>query len=305
LTEEALKLVEGRDQSRPFFLNFWHYAVHTPIQAPSDLVRKYEEKARAMGLEDSKALVKGERFPVLHKRDLRVERRMFQSHAAYAAMVENLDWNIGRLLEGLEKAGVLKNTLVVFTSDNGGLSTAEGSPTCNLPLSEGKGWMVEGGTRVCQIVRWAGRVKAGSVCAEPVVSMDWYPTFLEAAGLGARPEQHVDGVSLVPLLEGRGGIQREGIFWHYPHYSNQGDSPACAVRMGDWKLIEHFENGRLELFHLREDVGEERDLSGVEGERVREMHGKLRAWRGEVEAMVPKVNVNWVERAEGVDGAEV
>ena len=139
ITEEAINLIRNRDE-KPFFLNLSHYAVHTPLQAPADLVEKYERKAKRMGLDQLDPIVLGESFPCVHKSDERVERRMFQSHTVYAAMMENLDTNIGRILDALEEEGLTENTLVCFTSDNGGLSTAEGSPTCNLSYNEGKGW---------------------------------------------------------------------------------------------------------------------------------------------------------------------
>jgi len=311
LTDRAIELILKRDPDRPFFLNLWHYAVHTPIQAPADLVAKYEQKARDLGLDDTQALEPGDHFPCQHKRDQRITRRRFQSDAAYAAMIENLDANIGRLIDALDAAGLGEETLVLFSADNGGLSTAEGSPTCILPLAEGKGWLYEGGNRVCQLARWPGRISAGSTNDVPVTSTDFYPTLLELAGLPAMPLQHVDGASIAPLLLDGRPPDREAIFWHYPHYSNQGDTPACAVRAGDWKLIEHFEDGKLELFNLREDVGENNNLAQVESERTRELHGTLVAWREEVEALIPRPNPNWVPQPvpqplpQGVDPAEV
>lgn len=294
LTDEAIRLIRKND-GQPFFLNLWHYAVHVPIQAPAALVRKYEAKARDLGLNRKDPFVEGDRFPVLHKRTERIRRRIFQSDPAYAAMVENLDWNVGRLLDALERRNLADNTLVVFNSDNGGLSTAEGSPTCNWPLSEGKGWMQEGGNRVCLMARWPGVTRGGTECRAPVTSPDLYPTFLDAAGLALRPEQHCDGKSLTPLLRGRRDLKREAIFWHYPHYANQGDGPAGAVRAGDWKLIEHFEDGRLALYNLREDPGEHRDLAAARTGERRRLHALLRRWREEVDARIPSPNPRWEE----------
>ena len=295
LTDEALRLIEDRDPGRPFFLNFWPYAVHTPIQAPEALVAKYREKARRLGLDREKTFEEGDFFPMIHKRDQRIVRRLLQSDPVYAAMVENLDTNIGRLLGTLEAAGLAGNTLVVFTSDNGGLATAEGSPTCNAPLHEGKGWMYEGGTREPLLVRWPGRVAPGSTCATPVTSTDFFPTFLEAAGLPLRPDLHNDGLSLMPLLTGTGDLDREAIYWHYPHYGNQGDTPGCSVRAGDWKLIEYFEDGRLELYHLREDIGESRNRAETDPEVASRLKRMLDRWKESVEAVIPKPNPNWVE----------
>ncbi len=294
LTDEAIRLIRAREQ-RPFFLNLWHYAVHTPIEAPAPLVEKYRRKAAAMGLERVDPFVEGEFHPCLHKRDQRVKRRLLQSDPTYAAMIENLDTNIGRLLDALEAEGVLENTLIVFTSDNGGLSTSEGSPTCNLPFIEGKGWAYEGGTRVCQFAVWPGRIAPGTSCGTPVTSTDFYPTFLEAAGLPLRPDQHCDGASLLPLFGG-GAIKRDAIFWHYPHYSNQGGTPTASMVEADWKLIEFFEDGHLELYHLADDRSERRNLASVHPERAAAMHARLKAWQADVEARIPEPNPDYEAR---------
>lgn len=293
LTRDAIDLIESRDPSRPFYLNLWHYAVHTPIQSPPDLVAKYERKASDLGLDGQDTFEQGENHPCQHKMTQQVRRRLLQSDPAYAAMVENLDTNIGRVLDCLEQQGLTDNTIVVFTSDNGGLSTSEGSPTCNAPLSEGKGWMYEGGTREPLLVRWPDVVEAGSRCDEPTTSTDFYPTFLEAAGLQLLPEQHCDGVSIMPLLCRDSGFGRGPLFWHYPHYSNQGSAPGCSIRSGDYKLIEFFEDGALELYNLRDDIGEKHDLAGGDPGRVQEMHRQLVAWRESVGALIPAANPNW------------
>jgi len=298
LTDEAIGLIQ-RNGDTPFFLYLAHYAVHIPIQAPADLVAKYRAKAAALGLDQQRAIEEGEPMPGLHQKGQHVQRRVIQSDPAYAAMMENLDTNIGRLLDALATAGKAENTLVIFTSDNGGLSTSESSPTCNLPLSQGKGWMYDGGVREPLLVRWPGKVRAGSICTVPVTSTDFYPTFLEAAGLPPLPQQHVDGISLLPALRETGTLDREAIFWHYPHYSNQGGTPACAIRAGDWKLIEFFETGKLELYNLRDDTGENRDVSAQHTERVRTLHGKLTAWRESVEAKIPQPNPDYQAMLEG------
>jgi arylsulfatase A-like enzyme len=289
LTDEAVRLVRQPDE-RPFFLYLSHYAVHTPIQVKPDDLKKYEEKARVMGLDRLPAFETGDFFPCEHKRDQRIVRRLLQSDPAYAAMIENLDWNIGRVLSALEETGQAANTIVIFTSDNGGLATAEGSPTCNAPLAEGKGWMYEGGTREPLLVKWPGIVEPGSTCDEPVTSPDFYPTLLEAAGIPRMPEQHVDGISLAPLLRGMGSLPDRPIFWHYPHYGNQGGTPGCSVRRGDWKLIEFFEDGRHELYNLREDIGEARNLADSRPDLVNELAGLLADWRVDVEAQLPTPN---------------
>ncbi|MEM1060376.1 MAG: sulfatase [Verrucomicrobiota bacterium] len=293
LTDEAIRQIEEPDQ-RPWFLFLSHYAVHTPIQAPADLVAKYEAKAERLGIDQAAAIEEGDYFPLEWKKDQRLRRRKIQSDPTYAAMVENLDANIGRLLEALREAQVDDNTIVMFTSDNGGLSSAEGSPTCNLPLREGKGWMYEGGTREPLLVKWPGVVAPGSKCDTPVTTPDFYPTILEMAGAQARPEQHCDGESLLPLLEENGYLEREDIFWHFPHYGNQGGTPGSSIRHKEWKLIEFYEDGRLELYHLTRDPGETNNLVAEEPERTRRLHERLRAWREQLEALEPKPNPDFV-----------
>ena len=293
LTDQAVGLIRGHDRRRPFFLNLWHYAVHHPIQVPAKWVGKYTAKAHDMGLDKVQALVRGEPFPCEHLRHLQVLRRVVQSDPCYAAMIENLDWNVGRVLAALEETGQADNTMVIFTSDNGGLATTESSPTCNAPLAEGKGWMYEGGTREPLIVRLPGVVAPGSRCDCPVTDPDFYPTILDAAHLPPRPEQHVDGVSLLPLLRGGDKLDREAIYWHYPHYGNQGGTPGSSMRMGDYKLIEFFEDGRLELYNLRTDVGEEHNLAEQEPATVARMHGMLQNWRHDLGAKIPELNPDW------------
>ncbi|MHB0935534.1 MAG: sulfatase [Armatimonadota bacterium] len=288
LTDEAIRLIRERD-GRPFFLNLWHYAVHIPLGAPAELVAKYEAKARALGLDAVDPLEDGGPFHTEDKLGKHIMHRQFQSHAVYAAMMENLDWNIGRLLQAVAEAGQAENTVVIFTSDNGGLATSEGSPTCNLPLADGKGWMYEGGTREPLIVKWPGVTAPGSLCATPTTSTDFYPTLLEMAGLPPRPEQHVDGVSFASLLRGE-PFDRGPLFWHYPHYGNQGGTPGSSVRLGDFKLIEFYEDGRLELYNLREDIGETRNLANELPDVTRALHARLIAWRESVEAKIPQPN---------------
>ena len=292
LTDRAIDLIRDRDESRPFFLNHWFYLVHTPIEGKDAEIEKYEHKKRALGLDQESPLEEGEPFPTEHKREQRVTRRRFQSDATYASMVQTMDENVGKVLDELERQGIADNTIVVFTSDNGGLSTAEGSPTCNAPLSEGKGWMYEGGTREPLIVRAPGVTAPDSTCTEPVTSPDFYPTLLELAGLDPLPEQHVDGMSFAAALRGE-PFTRGAIFWHYPHYGNQGGTPACAIREGDEKLIEFFEDGRLELYDLRADVSEQHDLRAERPERARALHEKLVAWRTEKEAELPEPNPDY------------
>ncbi len=300
LTDEAIGLIKNRDADRPFFLNMCHYAVHIPIDVPEDLVEKYRKKARDLKLDKIDPIVEGEPFPFEQKKDKNLTRRILQSDPAYAAMVEKMDTNVGRLLDALADAGLTDDTLVVFTSDNGGLSTAEGAPTCNLPLYEGKGFNYEGGTRVCKIVRLPGRVAAGTVCDTPTTSTDYYPTFLDFAGLPLRPDQHVDGVSLKGLFEGTSELAERAIFWHYPHYSNQGNSPAGSVVFGDWKLIEFFDSGCVELYNLADDVSEQRNCAETHPQIVADLLARLHAWQKDVEAKIPQPNPDWQPRTPDV-----
>jgi arylsulfatase A-like enzyme len=223
-----------------------------------------------------------------------VKRRKLQSDPVYAAMVEVLDRNVGKVIRKLEDEGLFDDTLIVFTSDNGGLATKEGSPTCNAPLAEGKGWMYEGGTREPLIVSWPnGGVPRHAATDAVTTSTDFYPTFLEVAGVEPIPTQHPDGVSILPVFQGARDFERGPIYWHFPHYGNQGGRPGCSIREGDWKLIEFFEDNRLELYNLREDIGEETDRAEAEPALRDDLHRKLKAWREEVGALIPQKNPHW------------
>jgi len=287
LTEEAIKLV--RESPEPFFLYLSHYAVHATAAAPERYVRKYEEKVKKLGLDKMKTFQEGEFFPCEHKKHLRVVRRLVQSDPVYAGMIENLDENIGRLFQFLKETGRWEKTIIIFTSDNGGLSTAEGSHTCNLPLKEGKGWMEEGGIRVNLIIRWPGvtEKRKKKVCQVPVISTDFYPTILEMANLPLQPKQHVDGVSLVPLLAGQEKLDREMIFFHFPHYGNQGGQPASALRTAEYKLIQNYEYRRLELYNLLEDIGETRNLAEKDSRRRKQMEEALEEMKKLTGARLP------------------
>jgi arylsulfatase A-like enzyme len=205
-------------------------------------------------------------------------------------VVEAMDLAVGKVLAALDEAGLADNTVVFFTSDNGGLSTSEGSPTSNLPLRAGKGWLYEGGIREPLIVRWPGVVKAGSVIDEPILSTDYYPTILDIVRLPLRPEQHLDGVSLAPLLKTGAAPAPRAMFWHYPHYSPQGGAPSAAIRKGNWKLIEWFEDRNVELFDIAHDESEQHDLAAEHPETVKELLTELHAWQKATGAMFPTPN---------------
>jgi len=262
LTEESLKFIED-NRSGPFFLYLPHYAVHTPLQAPPDLVRKYESKMKTDHSQKS---------PV------------------YGAMIENLDWNVGRIMQTLEELELDHNTVVVFASDNGGSQKA----TDNAPLREGKGFLYEGGTRVPLIVRWPDQISEGSTCDVPVISEDLYPTFIEMAGQGTATNEIVDGRSLVPLLSGTGELERRDLHWYYPHYSPQAKMPGAAIRSGDYKLIQHYDPDRLELYDLAEDLEEKNDLSADMPEKARELQESIAKWLVSVDAKTHTLNPEYI-----------
>jgi arylsulfatase A-like enzyme len=294
-SETVAFIQQHRDQ--PFLAYLSFYSVHTPLMAPEALVRKYRDKAERLGLTGKEEFAQEEQvWPVSRspssgqagkkRRNVPERRRVriLQNHAVYAAMVEAMDINVGRVLDALEQCNLADNTIVFFMSDNGGLSTSEGWPTSNLPLRGGKGWLYEGGIREPFLIRWPGTTQPGSTSDVPVVSMDFYPTILDIADLPPRPAQHLDGKSLVPLLKGANQLSREALYWHYPHYSNQGGFPGGAIRMGNWKLIERFEEGRVHLFDLATDLGERRDVAASQTQRVAEMRRRLHAWYQQVDA---------------------
>jgi len=265
LTDETMQFVDA-NREEPFFAFLSFHTVHTPLEAKPETVKRYADKIAAAGLSE--------------KREPNKRFKRWQNNPNYAAMVHHMDENVGRLLAKLKELGLEDNTLVVFTSDNGG----KGSVTSNLPLSGAKHDLREGGIRVPTIVRWPGKVEAGSVCRAPLVSTDFYPTILELLGLPFRLDQHVDGCSFAPVLVGKAErAQRDAIFWHYPHSRFEG-----AVRMGDWKLICYYKSGECELCNLRKDIGEERDMSGLERSRTREMLGTLKTWLRSVDAPFPE-----------------
>lgn len=268
LTDEALTFIED-NRARPFFLYLAFYAVHIPIQPRADLLAKYERKQPPGP----------------------------QKNPHYAAMVDAVDQNVGHVLHKLGELGLEKDTVVFFFSDNGGLATPEGPhtpATTNAPLRAGKGYVYEGGIREPLVVRWPGSIPPGTVSDTPVTSVDFYPTILHMAGVDPARDQVLDGVDLVPLLTGTPGaadaLASRPLFWHYPHFSNQGGAPGGAVREGRYKLIEHYEDGRLELFDLVDDVGESRNLAQEKPELTQRLHEKLVAWRASVDATMPLPN---------------
>lgn len=264
LTDEAVKFIDGTKRDQPFLLYFSYYTVHGPLMAPPELVKKYEKKAE--GFENTK------------NEFLNPKR---------AGMIESLDTSVGRLVAKLEELGISDDTLIILTGDNGGDydSTTGG-------LRDYKALAHEGGVREPLIVKWPGKIATGSNCDEPVIGMDFYPTILDFAGLGLRPEEHKDGVSIAPLLTGKKQeLERENLYWHYPHYHRT--KPYGAVRHKDWKLIEFYEEGDLELFNLAEDPNETRNLVDSQPEKTKELLGMLNKWRTDVGAQMPTPNPNY------------
>ncbi|MEM9237066.1 MAG: sulfatase, partial [Verrucomicrobiota bacterium] len=250
LAQETADFI-GSSRDKPFLAFLSFYTVHSPTQTSESLVQKYRSKAEAMGLSDAeKRFIFDRRLPV----------RQVQDNPIYAGMMETLDTAVGIVLGKLKKTGLEKNTVVIFTSDNGGVTAGDNYATGLLPFRGGKGRQWEGGIREPYLIRAPGVTKPGGVSEVPVIGMDFYPTMLELAGLPLKPKQHADGVSLLPVLKG-GEIAERPLFWHYPHYGNQGGEPSSIIRSGDWKLIYYHEDGRQELYHLKDDIGEQKDLA--------------------------------------------
>ena len=260
LTTEALKFLE-QNKDKPFFLYFPHYAVHTPLMAKKEVVEKYRAKA---------------------------DPNAPQNNPTYAALVESVDDSVGRLLRKLEELKLSENTIIVFTSDNGGL--LQNKITSNVPLRAGKGSAYEGGVRVPLIVKWPGVTKPGSVDHTPVISADSFPTLLAMTGASAPTSHTVDGESLEPLLRQTGSLKREALFWHYPHYHPGGATPYGAIRAGDFRLVEFYEDNRVELYNLKDDIGETRDLAAKLPEKAAILRQKLHDWRQRVGAQMPTPN---------------
>ena len=263
LTSEAMRIMDDfAKKEQPWLMYLSFYAVHAPFLAKEEKIEKYTEKARQANV---------------------------KLNAAYAAMVESVDENVGRLLQGLDERELRKNTVVVFTSDNGGFHKA----THNRPLRGYKGEVYDGGIREPLIIDWPGVTKPGSVCGTPVHSTDFYPTLLEMAGLPPRPEQHRDGVSLVPLLKGDPNFDRGPMIWHYPvslppprPHSESGS----AIRIGDWKYLHFYEDGRRELYNLKNDIGESDNLAKRMPEKAAAMKAQLDAMLKEHGARIPTSN---------------
>ena len=263
LTDEAVTVIE-KSGDQPFFLYFPHYGVHTPFQAPQNLVKKYEK----------------------------VPQEKRQGKPVYAAMVESIDNSVGRVMDAIRSAGKEENTIIIFTSDNGGFYKA----TSNAPLRANKGAYYEGGIRVPMIIKWPGISVAGRVVHEPVISNDLYPTCLSGAGLKPNPNQHRDAIDLKPLLSEQDELPRSSLFWHFPHYNSHPSSyPSSVIRQGDWKLIESFDPAKVELYNLKEDLGETNNLAKTQPERRNALLAELEAWRLKVGAERMQPNPEYLD----------
>ena len=277
LGQETADFIEAH-KDRPFLAYLSFYTVHGPIQTTRALWKKYRDKAEQAGLADERFLF-----------DRRLNVRQVQDCPIYAGMIELMDDAIGTVLAKLDEHGLDQNTIVCFTSDNGGVSSGDAYATSNLPLRGGKGRQWEGGIREPFYLKAPGITKPGSTCATPVSGIDWYPTLLDLCGIEPPKEQAVDGVSLVPLLKS-GEIEDRPLYWHYPHYGNQGGEPSSIIMEGDWKLIHYHEDGRNELYDLSSDPGERNDLLAKETKRSRRMVRKLDSWLKETKATFPTEN---------------
>jgi arylsulfatase A-like enzyme len=275
LNEAAVRFIDD-NHTRPFFLYLPHYTVHIPLQAKEPLIARYPPESTFHGQ---------------------------QNNPVYAAMIESLDEGLGRILLALDRHGIADNTIVIFTSDNGGLATLEGPhtpATSNAPLREGKGFLYEGGIREPLVIRWPAAIKSSQTTDQIACSVDLLPTIADLCGIELTHE--VDGVSLAPVLRGRGAIEREALYWHYPHYASQGGRPGGAIRAGDWKLIEFYESGRRELFNLKNDIRESRNLAASEPERTQQLAAQLDAWRKSVGAQRMTPNPNYHPNPQAMDG---
>lgn len=283
LTDESIKFI-SENKEDPFLLYLAFYTVHTPIQAAKKHIGKYENKREQLALDE-----------VPHQKEGEGWTKMAQENAAFASMVAAMDENVGRLLNALKEQGLADNTWVIFTSDNGGLSTLtrKNAPTNNGPLRAGKGWCYEGGIRVPLIIAGPEVINPGRIEKTPAVSMDYFTTILNLAGV---EHQSNDGENLLPILKENKSIERDELFWHYPHYHGSAWKPGSALRKGDWKYVMHYEDNRFELFNLSDDLSETNDLADKYPEKVMELKAILDKKLADSNAKFPKPNPDYVPR---------
>lgn len=286
LTTECLSFLD-ENKNEPFFMMYALYAVHNPLQAPVDLIKKYQAKREALALTDSMRFRRNEPW-MIYQKDWR--QRIVQDNAVYAAMIENMDNNVGRILNKLSDLGLDDNTIIVFTSDNGGLSTAEGSPTVNDALRAGKGWLYEGGIKVPTIIKWQNKINPGQVSDIPVNTIDFFPTFEKVITNTVTVNKTIDGRNILDLLASPKKAKQRKLFWHYPHYSNQGGKPGAVLIMGKYKLIINYEDNSIELYDIRWDVGERNNLATTKKSTVRQYKKVLDKWLKDNHAKFPVIN---------------
>lgn len=286
LTNESIAFIE-ENKTAAFFLMYSLYAVHNPMQAPAELIKKYQAKKRALNLPDSARFRKDEPWMKFEKG---WKQRMVQDNAVYAAMVENMDENIGRILSKIEELGLSDNTIIVFTSDNGGLSTAEGSPTNNGVLKAGKGWLYEGGIRVPFILKWTGNIKPNQISEMPVSSVDIFPTLYQAICKKTLVDKAVDGKDIVGLVINEKKNMDRTMMWHYPHYSNQGGKPGAAIIKNGLKLILNYEDKSIELYNLKNDIAERYNIASIEKNVAAKYRRILENWLRDNNAKFPTLN---------------
>ena len=281
LTEESIYFLEARDKEKHFLLYLSYYNIHTPIQPYKNHINHYKKKAEKFsGATPTEQEHSG-------------QTRMRQDNPALASMVSAVDDSLGTLIAKLDELRLSDETVVIFFSDNCGLSTKpKMGPGSNSPLRAGKGWLYEGGVREPTIIRAPGVTKSGSVSDQPVVSMDFFPTMLELAGLPLRPKLHADGRSLLPELTGKKGKPR-ALYLHYPHYHWSNWKPGASIRDGDWKLIKFYDHEKVELYNLKKDPSEKKDLAKKNSTKAKELENKLLAWQKQMNAKLPKPNPDY------------
>jgi len=290
-TDEAMTFISN-NREKQFYLYLSYYAVHNPMQGKEKLVEYFRQRADSMGLSNIEPFTRDRKW-ITSSMSNNFRERIIQSNPVYAAMIYSVDENIGRIMTLLDELKIGENTIIIFTSDNGGLSTSEGSPTSNYPLRAGKGWLYEGGIRVPLIVKYPSKGKPGTEIRTPVSSVDFFSTILEMTGSSAKGIK-TDGVSFVSLFK-EGRLKDRPLFWHYPHYSNQGVEPGSAVRLGKFKLIDNFQTGKQELYDLEKDISETVDISTANPEKTKELFNLLKEWRIKTGAKMMVQNPAWVE----------
>ena len=298
LTDESVKFIEDQTKSnpdKPFFVFLSHYGVHTPFEAKKELVEKYKKKLKTMKYDMPE-----------YEKTITGDTKMRQDFPVYAAMIESIDQSMAKIQKTLKELGIEDNTIIIFTADNGGLSTRGNSrklATSNYPLRYGKGWLYDGGIREAFIVKWPGVTQPGSTNESPIIETDIYPTVLEMAGLKLKPKNHKDGKSIAAALKGENINADRPIFWHSPlgRPTSTGDFNSSAVRLGDYKLIDWYENNKVELFNLKEDIGEKHDLSKEMPEKTAEMLKLVRNWRKSINAeFIPQDKNRWYREYNGL-----